>query len=122
MDIPALVPWCIWSGSSIAGPDLRNSKVVDIAAALRARGHEVVVHDPLGDAEEAWHHDSIASTPTLDGIGKFHALIGAVAHASYRALDARALAALLEGDGLVADVKGIWRDLRLPEGMRRWEL
>ena len=103
-------------------PDLRNSKVVDIVNALRGCGHEVVVHDPLGDAEEALQHYGIALAPTLEGIGKFHAVIGAVAHATYRALDTRAFAALLERDGLVADIKGMWRDLRLPEGARRWEL
>jgi UDP-N-acetyl-D-glucosamine/UDP-N-acetyl-D-galactosamine dehydrogenase len=103
-------------------PDLRNSKVVDIVEALRARGHEVVVHDPLGDAGEALQHYGIALAPTLDGIGKFHALIGAVAHADYRALGTQAFAKLLERGGLVADIKGIWRGLPLPEDTKRWEL
>jgi UDP-N-acetyl-D-galactosamine dehydrogenase len=103
-------------------PDLRNSKVVDIVGALRARGHEVVVHDALGDAEEALQRYGIALAPTLEGIGKFDAVIGAVAHASYRGLAERGLVALLETGGLVADIKGMWRDLRLPKDARRWEL
>jgi UDP-N-acetyl-D-glucosamine/UDP-N-acetyl-D-galactosamine dehydrogenase len=103
-------------------PDLRNSKVVDIVRALKALGHEVVVHDPLGDADEALEHYGIALAPALDGLGRFNAVVGAVAHASYRALGPGMFEALLEPGGLVADIKGIWRDLRLPEGVRRWEL
>jgi UDP-N-acetyl-D-glucosamine/UDP-N-acetyl-D-galactosamine dehydrogenase len=103
-------------------PDLRNSKVVDIVGALRTRGHEVVVHDPLGDAEEAQAQYGIGLVPALDGLGRFNAVIGAVAHASYRALDPGIFEALLEPGGLIADIKGMWRDRRLPAGARRWEL
>src|SRR5690606_18520369 len=34
-------------------PDLRNTKVVDIIRVLRELGHQVDVHDPLADKEEA---------------------------------------------------------------------
>ena len=32
------------------------------------------------------------------------------------------LAALLRPGGLLADLKGMWRDLRLPDRIRRWVL
>lgn len=103
-------------------PDLRNSKVVDVIAELRLLGHEIVVHDPLADAEEAREHYGIELAPSLEGIGQFDALLGAVPHATYCAFDANTFTTMVKPGGLVADVKAIWRGRRLPEGLRRWEL
>lgn len=103
-------------------PDIRNTKVVDIINWLSAAGHEVVVHDRLADPAEAKHHYGISPLPTLDGLGKFDAIVGAVAHSEYRTLSAASLERLLTSGGLVADVKAIWRDLDLAKGIRRWEL
>lgn len=103
-------------------PDIRNTKVIDIVNNLRSAGHEVVVHDPLADANEAERHYKITPTHTLEGIGQFDALVGAVAHAAYREFDATDFGALLKPGGLVADVKAIWREVNLPKGIRRWEL
>jgi UDP-N-acetyl-D-galactosamine dehydrogenase len=103
-------------------PDLRNSKVVDIIAELRLLGHDVSVHDPLADAEEALEHYGVALVPSLDDFGPFDALVGAVAHAAYKAFTPGRFAALVKRGGLVADVKAMWRGTRLPEGLRRWEL
>ena len=49
-------------------------------------------------------------------------MLGAVSHRGYAGLDAGRLAALLRPGGLLADLKGMWRDLRLPDGIRRWVL
>jgi UDP-N-acetyl-D-galactosamine dehydrogenase len=103
-------------------PDLRNSKVVDIVEALRKAGHDVSVHDPLADPEEALEHYGIRLLPRLDGAGPFDAVVGAVSHAPYVELTASSLETLLKPGGLVADVKAIWRHLKLPAGIRRWEL
>jgi UDP-N-acetyl-D-glucosamine/UDP-N-acetyl-D-galactosamine dehydrogenase len=103
-------------------PDLRNSKVVDIIETLRLLGHEVVVHDPLADAEEALEHYGITLASTFHDVGTFNAVVGAVAHTSYRAFTPSTFEALLERGGLVADIKAMWRDVRLPDGIRRWEL
>jgi UDP-N-acetyl-D-galactosamine dehydrogenase len=37
-------------------------------------------------------------------------------------MDGAALARLLEPGGLVADVKGMWRHVTLPDGLQRWQL
>ena len=49
-------------------------------------------------------------------------MLGAVPHRAYARLDGARLAALLRPGGLLADLKGMWRDLRLPDGIRRWVL
>ncbi|HZD25033.1 MAG TPA: hypothetical protein VE631_02145, partial [Alphaproteobacteria bacterium] len=58
----------------------------------------------------------------LDRLNGFDAVVGAVRHRLYCELDAAALAALLRRGGLVADIKGMWRHLALPQSVRRWQL
>lgn len=102
--------------------DLRNSKVADLIKGLRAAGHQVAVHDPHADPEEAkalYRLDLVAS---LAGARGYDCLIGAVAHDEYRALRSHDFARLVKADGLVADIKGMWRETELPDGMLRWEL
>ena len=48
--------------------------------------------------------------------------LGVVAHKTYLSLDGAALGALMRPNGLVADIKGMWRELALPDGVRRWVL
>lgn len=103
-------------------PDLRNSKVVDIIEGLRKAGHDVAVHDPLADADEAFEHYGIRLLPQLEAAEPFDAVVGAVAHAPYARLTGEDFAALLKPAGLVADVKAIWRSVTLPAGIRRWQL
>jgi UDP-N-acetyl-D-glucosamine/UDP-N-acetyl-D-galactosamine dehydrogenase len=103
-------------------PDLRNSKVVDVIGELRRLGHDVVVHDPLADPDEAATHYGIALVPSLDDIGLVDAVVGAVSHSQYSTLASEALCRLLRPEGLIADVKGMWRGIELPATVRRWEL
>jgi UDP-N-acetyl-D-glucosamine/UDP-N-acetyl-D-galactosamine dehydrogenase len=103
-------------------PDLRNSKVVDIVAGLKARGHAVTVHDAFADAEEAKAEYGIALAGDLAKLAGFDALLGAVMHAPYAAFGAADFARLVRPGGLVADVKGMWRNTVLPDGLRRWSI
>lgn len=103
-------------------PDLRNSRVIDIVTALVSRGYRVRVHDPLADPAEAKEYYGIDLLGSLDGLGDFSAVVGAVAHRAYRAFTPRTLAELVRPGGLVADVKGIWRDVAIPEGRHLWQL
>ena len=100
-------------------PDIRNSRVVDVIRRLEWLGHAVVVHDPLADAHEA----EVEYGVRLDGAalgGRYDAVVAAVPHDAYRALTADALGALVGADGLVADLKGIWRGV--PIASRYWSL
>ena len=103
-------------------PDLRNSKVVDLVRGLRARGHRVEVHDPFADPDEANGLYGIDLLTNLAGVAGYDCVVGAVAHDEYRALKPSDFARLLRTDGLVADVKGIWRGITLPAETGRWEL
>ncbi len=98
-------------------PDIRNSKVIDVVRALEVFGHSVSVYDPLADAAETKHEYGVdlIGEPS----GPYHAVLGAVPHAVFNDMP---IADLLEPDGLVADIKGIWRGVDLGAGLRRWSL
>ncbi|MDA0652431.1 MAG: nucleotide sugar dehydrogenase [Proteobacteria bacterium] len=103
-------------------PDLRNTKVVDVVAGLRNRGHTVVVHDPVANGEEAERLYGFPLLASLDGLGGFDAVVGAVRHDDYLGLDAAALAGLVREGGLIADIKGLWREKDRPKDRRYWQL
>jgi UDP-N-acetyl-D-galactosamine dehydrogenase len=102
-------------------PDLRNSKVLDVVNRLRWLGHQVVLHDPLADAQAAEREYGLPLDPrALDG--RYDVVLAAVPHAGYREFDAAQIQALAADGALVADLQGIWRDRPLTEGIDRWSL
>ncbi|MDX9859688.1 MAG: nucleotide sugar dehydrogenase [Rhodospirillales bacterium] len=103
-------------------PDLRNSRIVDIVKGLESRGHAVRIHDPLADPAEAKDYYGVDLLGSLDGGGAYACVVGAVRHRAYLAYTPEILGRLVRPGGLVADVKGLWRDLALPEGLHRWQL
>jgi len=102
-------------------PDLRNSKVVDVIERLKWLGHSVTVHDPLADPEEAVHEYRLTLDP--DALShRYEAVVLAVPHAEYLAMDPAAIGGLVKDGGLVADIKGALRGKALPAGIDRWQL
>lgn len=111
-------------------PDLRNSKVIDVINGLERRGFRVDVHDPLADLAEAEHEYGVAlKTGPLGEVvaaanedGGYDGVVAAVPHEEYAALSPAEIAALVKPGGIVADIKGMWRNLELPASVRRWTL
>lgn len=100
-------------------PDLRNSRSVDVVARLRELGHEVEVHDPVADPAELSRMDAEA---VVNPQGNYDLVIVAVGHHAYRAMQPEEWRALVASDGLVADLKGIWRGGVPPANVKRWSL
>ena len=101
-------------------PDLRNTKVIDVVKRLVELGHQVTVHDPLSDAAEAKHEYGLElSGDALSG--RYDTVLVAVPHDEYRALSDDALTGLVAEDGLLADLKNLYRDRALA-GVKRWTL
>lgn len=65
-------------------PDIRNSKVFDIHAALEQKGISVAVFDPFANAEEVQQKHQIELITSLDS---YDGIILAVAHDFFKALD-----------------------------------
>jgi UDP-N-acetyl-D-glucosamine/UDP-N-acetyl-D-galactosamine dehydrogenase len=102
--------------------DLRNSKVVDIIHELRSYGVEVFVHDPEADPAEALAEYGVHLLP-WDELPRADAIVGAVAHAQFRALAVEDLARKVTRGGVVVDVKAAFDPVALREaGLHVWRL
>lgn len=102
-------------------PDLRNSKVADLIAHLRRRGHDVTVHDPLADAAEAVHeYDLSLSADALDH--QYDLVVLAVPHQSYLDRGRAALERLVAPGGLFADLKRASGSEPSAPGVATWTL
>lgn len=87
-------------------PDLRNTRVVDIIAELSDYGVEVMVHDPMADADEARRYYGLSLSP-IEALKDMDAVVMAVAHRAYRDLGLKGLAYFCgSGQTIFVDVKG----------------
>lgn len=103
-------------------PDLRNTKIVDLADRLRQDGHHVDIHDPMADPDEAREHYGIELLTSLAMNGGYDCVVGAVPHSAYATLTGESLGKLVKPAGLLADIKGMWRGKALPQNVRYWQL
>ncbi|MES2986277.1 MAG: nucleotide sugar dehydrogenase [Pseudomonadota bacterium] len=102
-------------------PDMRNSKVVDLVAALRAKGHTVSAHDPVADPALIRSELNLVVEPDALS-GKYDGVILAVAHQEYIDLGADRLWSLINPGGTLADLKDALQ-LREPKaGFSLWTL
>lgn len=88
--------------------DIRNSKVADVVKALQSYYVNVDVVDPHADSDEL-HHEygfGLCSNPA----GEYDAVIVTVPHNAYKKLDDAYFAGITKPNGLVADLKGIYRN------------
>jgi UDP-N-acetyl-D-galactosamine dehydrogenase len=102
-------------------PDIRNSKVADVCSELREFGIEPLVHDPLADPAEV----SRAYGIELSGLDEFRemaALVVAVAHDEFQALDGARLSEMLADDGVLVDVRSRIDPSSLRSGITYWSL
>jgi UDP-N-acetyl-D-galactosamine dehydrogenase len=103
-------------------PDIRNSKVRDVARALEKAGVLVQVHDPLAAAEETHREYGIALT-AFDALRPADAVILAVAHQDYIDGGWSLVTRLLkDGKGNVLDIKSKLDRAHKPEGIDLWRL
>jgi UDP-N-acetyl-D-glucosamine/UDP-N-acetyl-D-galactosamine dehydrogenase len=88
--------------------DIRNSKVVDVINELQSFACKVDVVDPHAKSEEVFHEYgyNLVKEPT----GKYDAIVIAVNHTEYTNLNEDYFKSLMNGKGLVVDIKGIYRD------------
>ena len=102
--------------------DLRNSQIVDMIRGLATKGHIVEIYDPIASSEDVQAYYGLALKTTIDKIEPYDAIIGAVAHDSFRAMAASVVNDLVKPSGLLVDLKRIWSDLSPTEGRRIWRL
>ncbi len=101
-------------------PDLRNSRVPDIAGELKQFGITPIIHDPRADAAEARHEYGVDLAP----IEAFHDLDGLVLAVSHREFAGYAseLHRFVRKGGVVVDVKAAFDRKAIPADLAYWSL
>lgn len=87
-------------------PDVRNTKIVDVIAALKDYGVEVDIFDPWANPIEVSHEYGLEVRNNLSP-SQFDAVILGVAHSEFLKLD---LSLYLKPHSVLYDVKGILRN------------
>jgi UDP-N-acetyl-D-galactosamine dehydrogenase len=104
-------------------PDLRNSRVPDIVRELREFGIEPLVHDPLGNREEALHEYGIELCDwSAVTSAKLDAVVLAVSHRLYIDMPSTKLFANVRDGGVVVDVKAALDPNTIGRGIHYWSL
>ncbi|MGF1606915.1 MAG: Vi polysaccharide biosynthesis UDP-N-acetylglucosamine C-6 dehydrogenase TviB [Rhodothalassiaceae bacterium] len=85
-------------------PDLRNTRVVDIISEFRGYDAAVDVYDPWVDADEARQEYGLELLAEPEP-GRYDAIAIAVAHRQFAEMGIAKVRALLNGDGVIYDVK-----------------
>jgi len=85
-------------------PDLRNTKVVDIANELSSYGAQVDVHDPWVDVAEAKQEYGL-DLVSAPGKGAYDGVIVAVAHDEFKALGADGIRDFCKDSSVLYDIK-----------------
>jgi UDP-N-acetyl-D-galactosamine dehydrogenase len=88
--------------------DIRNSKVSDVVKALKEFYVNVDVEDPYADSKELEHEYGfgLVEKPASD----YDAVIITVPHKEYVSLDDNYYSSITKSHGLIADLKGIYRN------------
>ena len=106
-------------------PDIRNTKVVDIVHELKDYGVEVLVHDPMADAEETRHEYNLELVE-INAVGKVDTVIFAVSHDAFKTIPPAAIAELCangQGQGTLIDVKSVFQRQDIEAvGLSYWSL
>ena len=84
-------------------PDVRNTKIIDVIAALKEYGITVTIFDPWANPVEVLHEYKLEITKTLPS-KKFDAIVLGVAHQEFLQLE---LDGLKKNNSVLYDVKGI---------------
>lgn len=84
-------------------PDVRNTKIVDVIAALNDYGISVTIYDPWVNPAEVWHEYGLKTMTTLPE-DKFDAVVLGVAHKEFLEID---LVQLQKENAVLYDVKGV---------------
>ena len=88
--------------------DIRNSKVADMVKELQSFYVNVEVEDPFADSDQLNHEYGFGLTKQLSN--DYDVVVIAVPHEPYLCLDDNYFAGITKAHGLIADLKGLYRN------------
>ena len=102
-------------------PDMRNSKVCEIATKLKEFHVNVLAHDPMADAREA---ESVLGMPMVDvdALKDLDGVILCVPHAYYRERGAAWIREIIQPKGVIVDVKCMFSATEFDDDCVFWRL
>lgn len=100
--------------------DIRNSKVIDVINELDSYSLNVEAVDPHASVEEFEHEYNfkLSETPT----GVYDAIIVSVSHIEYTKMTESDFSKLLKPSGVLADIKGMFRNAAWTTSFDYWSL
>jgi UDP-N-acetyl-D-galactosamine dehydrogenase len=84
-------------------PDVRNTKIVDVIAALKDYGIRISIYDPWANPSEVAHEYGLVTANALPK-ERYDAVVLGVAHEEFAGID---FSAIKKENCVVYDVKGI---------------
>ena len=100
--------------------DIRNSKVADIVNELKQFSLKVDVVDPHADSDELQHEYGFTLREKPNG--KYDAVIVAVNHKEYLDYTEGCFKEMMGENGVLVDIKGIYRSKIQSNGFKYWSL
>tara|TARA_B000000565_G_scaffold255274_1_gene235463 strand:+ start:2963 stop:4243 length:1281 start_codon:yes stop_codon:yes gene_type:complete len=89
-------------------PDIRNSKVVDIINELKNCGANINIYDPwVNLSQESELYSNFLTNNPLDSDKRYDAIVVAVAHKQFKSYNSKNYKKMLDGDGVIIDIKNI---------------
>ncbi len=88
--------------------DIRNSRVIDIIAALKDYSIEVEIHDPWVSAQDMQHEYGLEGAVTEPEAGAYDAIIVAVGHRQFANMGVADIRRFGKANAIVYDVKAIF--------------
>lgn len=88
-------------------PDVRNTKIVDVIAALKDYGIEVTIYDPWANPAEVLHEYGLVCTTHLS-VQKYDTIVLGVAHKEFKVIN---INDFVIDSGVIYDVKGILKSV-----------
>ncbi|HEY0660658.1 MAG TPA: nucleotide sugar dehydrogenase [Lysobacter sp.] len=89
-------------------PDLRNTRVVELAREFREYRAQVDIHDPWADPDEAKREYGVELLRESPAHGSYDAIVLAVAHEEFRVLGPEGVRRFGRGNALLYDIKSLF--------------
>lgn len=100
--------------------DIRNSKVIDVLNELESYSLQVEAVDPHASVEEFEHEYGFKLS--LEPSGTYDAIIVCVSHKEYTEMGAADFSKILKPNGVLADIKGLYRKSDWKSSFDYWSL
>ena len=91
-------------------PDVRNSKIIDLATSAKKKGFDINIYDSIADVSDL---DEFIKKEMIDSLPEnkiYDVLLIAVAHKHFKEISYKKYLGILNDSGFIFDLKGILKE------------